>query len=242
MPAVHEDWDSLKLPGRYQTLTEMVTRQLREVILSGSIPAGGRLNVGELASRFGVSPMPVREAIRILEAAGLVVTEPHRGAVVAAVTREDLAELYEIRVNLEGLAAGLAAVRISEDVVEKLSGLVHQMDRTTDASEWLSLNNDFHTLLYAASGRPRLCALIETLRRNVERALRVYVGTMGRAKQANREHRQILGAVKARDRRKARAALQNHLRSTCRALLRHFAAETARSPQTPVRGSGAGAS
>lgn len=227
--------DSLNLSGRYHTLTDLVTRELRDALLSGAIDSGERLRIGDLARRFGVSPIPVREALRRLDSEGLVVIQPHRGVIVPTLTRDELAELYEIRIRLEGLAVGLATERISEEQVQKLAGLVGQMDETNDTAEWLNLNDAFHTLLYRASDRPRLCALIDTLRRNVERYLRIYIGSMRRAAKANREHRQILRAVQARDSRRAQETLERHLESTFRALLRYLPGTSPARPLTRAR-------
>lgn len=205
-----------------RTVHEAVAEALRKAIYLGELPGGTRLNQDEIAAKFGVSRIPVREALRQLEAEGLVQIIPHRGAVVSTLSPEELRELYEIRITLESLAVRRAIPNVTMDVVQELERLLAELERTEDPLTWLDLNREFHNALYAPSGLKRLCHLIDTLRRNTERYLRIYVGPLGRIPLAQREHRKILEAYRERDADTAVAALQEHLSNTLEGLLRFF--------------------
>ncbi len=205
-----------------KTTQEAVADALRDAIYLGELTHGTRLTQDNLAAQFGVSRIPVREALRQLESEGLVEITPHRGAVVSALTPQGLQEIYEIRIALESLAVSLAVPRVSEEDLEKLDALISEMDRQKVPTLWLERNREFHNALYAPAGRPRLCDLIETLRRNSERYLRIYVGLMGRMGIAQEEHRRIVEACRQRDADAAVAALRTHLSNTLAGLSQLF--------------------
>jgi len=143
---------------------------------------------------------------------------------VAELSAEELLEIYEIRISLETLALELAVPRLSARDFVKLGALIEQMDRVTDAGRWLDLNRGFHGTLCRASGRSRLCSLIDSLRGNVERYLRMYVSGPERRTQAQVEHRRILRACRRRQVAEAKKALRQHLQGTVsvlEGLLRH---------------------
>ncbi len=201
------------LRGR-RTIQEMVAEALRDAIVTGRLKGGERLHQDGIASKLGVSRMPVREALRQLESEGLVVFTPHRRVSVAALSTDELRELYEIRIALEILALDLAITRLSPEGLARLSALLDQMDRVTDPGRWLNLNRTFHGTLYRASGRSRLCTLIDSLRGNVERYLRIYVSGVERRAHAQAEHRRILRACRRRQVAEAKKALRQHLSGT----------------------------
>jgi DNA-binding GntR family transcriptional regulator len=202
-----------------KSLPQAVAHAIREEILLGRIPMAARLNQDALAARFGVSRIPVREALRQLEAEGLVEIHPHRGAFVASLAVEDIKGIYEIRIALESLALEFAAPQARENDLETLEALLSRMDAEVDPAHWLDLNLEFHGSLYAPSGRTHLCHLIETLRRHSEPYLRIYVAPMGRIRMAQEEHHQIFEAYRRRDATAAAAALRIHLNHTLHGLL-----------------------
>jgi DNA-binding GntR family transcriptional regulator len=201
------------LRGR-RTIQEIVAEALRDAIVTGRLKGGERLHQDGIASRLGVSRMPVREALRQLESEGLVVFTPHRRVSVAALSAEELREIYEIRTALELLALDLAVPRMSPHDLTRLGELLDQMDRVTDPGRWLDLNRAFHRMLYRASGRTRLCALIDSLRGNVERYLRIYVSGREHRARAQAEHRRIVRACRRRQPAEAKKALRRHLIGT----------------------------
>lgn len=194
-----------------RTTTEIVAAQLRTAIQRGEMLPGDRLRQVEVASRFGVSTTPVREAFVLLQAEGLLRIDPHRGAVVFRPSVEDLRESYHIRQALETLAVARAIDRLSNRRLAELKALVEEMRRTPDAHRWVELNDRFHMRLYAASGMPRLCALIASLRDASAAYMQMRAASHPRGKQADAEHALLLEAVRARDRRRAQALVRTHL-------------------------------
>src|SRR3984893_4096226 len=202
-----------------QTAQGTVTDALRRLILLGKIPAGARINQDAVAERYGVSRIPVREALRQLEAEGLVQIFPRRGVLVSSLSAEELTEIYEMRDALEALAVRLAVPEINEDQLMRLEELLTSMDGDSDPSRWLDLDSEFHAALYAPSERKRLCNTIATLRRNTGRYLHIAVRSGDRIRLAQDEHRQILTAYRRRSVDEAVKALRWQLNQTCDFLL-----------------------
>jgi DNA-binding GntR family transcriptional regulator len=137
-----------------RTLVDVAVRDLRESILSGELQPGERLILAELAERTSTSSMPVREAVRRLEAEGLVEQIPHRGAQVTPVSVPDLEDLYRVRIPLETLAVRLAAARFSEDDYERLSRVLveyREAYERGDDARGREMHAAFHLGLYEVS-------------------------------------------------------------------------------------------
>ena len=147
----------LKIPieiDNYQPLREVVFEALRDAIVSRILEPGERLMEVQLAEAMGVSRTPVREAIRRLELEGFVVMIPRRGAYVAQLSLKDIADAFEIRGALEGLAAGLAAERATEDDIEELGRLLVRMSECLDSGDTkkaVDMDIEFHEKLYDAT-------------------------------------------------------------------------------------------
>jgi DNA-binding GntR family transcriptional regulator len=147
-------------------LTDQVYDVLHKAIISGQLPAGSRLRVRDLAEQVGTSVMPVREAIRRLEEAGLAEREPHKGAVVKGLTLEELVHVYGVRRLLEGEAARLGAEQITAEQCERMQAEYDLMvaaigDRRV--VDLLDHDEAMLTVLYSASGNPILVSMIKTL-------------------------------------------------------------------------------
>jgi DNA-binding GntR family transcriptional regulator len=199
----------------YRTLQDLTTDGLRAAILNGQFGPGARLGHDELARQFGVSRMPVRQALRVLESEGLVTLRPHRGAVVVALRPEEVTQIFEVRAMLEARAAELAAPNLTDADLALLRGFVEAMEHAgTDVEHWLELNLRFHTAIYPASGWRHLCALIATQRNVVQPYLRLATTFLSRATTAQEEHRGILAAAEARDGPRLAALTVEHLRTT----------------------------
>lgn len=209
----------------YRTLQGLVTDHLRAAILDGRLPPGARLQQDGIARQLQVSRMPVREALRILELEGFVELRPHRGAVVVNLQAEEIAEIFEIRALLEGRAAELAAPRLTAETLGRLRQLYDEMAQAErDEERWLALNHDFHTTIYAASGWPRLGALIAAQRNVVLPYLRASFALLDRAATARDEHGRILRAAEARDGARLTRHSAEHLRTTARLLIDYLTA------------------
>jgi DNA-binding GntR family transcriptional regulator len=152
------------LPQR--TMTEQVMARLRDMILSGELAPGSRLDQNDLARRFGVSLVPLREALARLQSSGLVRIVPHRGVFVESLSVEELLDIYQVREALEDLASRLAAPRLSAADLATLDRLKIEMEQTAkidDFDAFLDLHRDFHFTIYRAAGRRHLLQLIAQL-------------------------------------------------------------------------------
>ncbi|MGV9878098.1 GntR family transcriptional regulator [Streptomyces sp. NPDC003006] len=200
-----------------------VCTAIRDDIVAGVHERGGRLTEEVLARRYGVSRVPVREALRTLEAEGFVVTRRHAGACVAEPTEQEAADLLELRMLLEPLAAARAAQRRTDAHLKVLRGLVRlglERSRRGQGEDLRSLGGWFHETLAQASGSPGLITLLTQLRRKIAW---MYVVEPPVAPVASwSEHAAIVDAVARGDAERARALTAGHTdRATAAHRLRH---------------------
>lgn len=190
---------------------EAAYAMIREGILSGDFERGIRLREETLAQQAGVSRTPVREALRRLDAEGLVEFSPHRGARVTAWSAGELEDLYEIRAMLEGHAAGLAAQRITAEEVEALADLATRMESTDDLNQVKSLNSEFHWLIVRASRNSHLDSLVRGIVDTplVHRTFESY--TADRRAASHLHHREIVAALRAGNRAWAESMMRAHI-------------------------------
>ncbi len=228
--------DSLLLEelGR-ERAPEQVTNRLRQAIVSGVLQPGDRLMQEELAERLGVSRMPIREALRRLEAEGLVVLQPYRGALVANLSSAELKEIYEIRIALETLALSLGIPELDAESFNAMEVILRQMDIETDSATWLNLNSKFHTLLYQSAKRQLLHEHIESLRNKSDRFLRLFASRRDRTAQAQREHWAIVQACREHQIEQACNLLREHLQSTVTSLAGTLRIQEEEKAQAPLR-------
>ena len=196
-----------------RTASDYVAEALRQAIIIGQFADGEELNQVELANHFNVSRVPIREALRRLQAEGLVSAEAHRRAVVVGFNRERIAEVYEIRALLEGYMLERSAAILGKDELAELRRLCDEMDGIEDHNDWLERNHEFHRLLLAPSGATTAMTLVEQLSMQVERYLR-RSGGVHRPKEAGREHRKIVDALRKGDVAKAQEVLRGHILHT----------------------------
>lgn len=191
---------SLKVGEQHRPLRDVVCDEIRSQIIAGVHPPGGRLVEDRLAEDLGVSRNPVREALRVLEAEGFVQMLPRRGAVVAELSRDEVLDLFEIRIALEGLAARLAAEKASAEEVALIRKLLDQRRTAVekrDESKLRDLNTRFHEMVIAASGNRQLAEIMLPLR---GRMTWVYaVSKLTGWHRSMEEHHGVLDAIEARD-------------------------------------------
>ena len=209
---------------------DRVADAIQTQVLSGAVPVGTRLRQEALAEEFGVSRTPVREALRHLQATGLVELLPNRGAVVRGPSAREIREAYEVRAELEGLAAELAAGRISDrDLLrlrkaqalfrESVATLIaHRARRPApwrDESVWVRANDLFHQAILDAAANARLSDTIADLHRSFPRDLTwAALSQSSRLLEENVEqHEAILEAIEQRDPAEARRRMIDHVRS-----------------------------
>lgn len=213
---------------RTRSLASVLEREIEKRILSAGLPAGGRINENQLAAEFGTSRGPIREAIRALEGAGLVESIPNRGTFVRAMSVEEVREVYEVRAALFGLAGRLLAERASADTVARLDGFIAGMEQaagTRDFETYYPLNVAFHAFILDACGNATLAREYKSFvkRLTLFRARSLVQG--GGLTVSNREHREMVEAVRARDADWAHEAHWRHVANAKNRLLAVVRAE-----------------
>jgi DNA-binding GntR family transcriptional regulator len=193
---------------------ERVYRAIKEAILGGELPANSRLVELALAHQFGVSRTPVREALKRLIAEHLAILDPVRGMMVRGIDAQEIDDAYSLREVLDGLAARLAAQRISPEDLARLRALMELMSEAVEGGRedaLVELNLRFHELLVDASGNERL----RQLSRSLSDLVRLYSSTAFRSQDRDREvlseHEAIVGALEQRDPDAAEQAARHHM-------------------------------
>jgi DNA-binding GntR family transcriptional regulator len=200
-------------------LVDEIAANLQARVLRGEIPSGAPLRQETIAAEFGVSRTPVREALRKLQAVGLVHVTPNKGAVVRAPSVREIREGYVVRAELEGLAAALAAELATRGQIERLGEAVDHFRtcRDTDAEldEWSRANAEFHETVHEASANERLRLVLGDLHRSFPRELtEIVLGEKPRRIEDNVEqHARILAAIEAHDASAARERMIEHVRN-----------------------------
>jgi len=194
-----------------------IAATLREEILSGVLPPGTALGQEDIAKRFSISRIPVREALRLLERDGLASIIANKGARVTPLTIEDLNEISEMRIASETLALSRAVPNLSNAHLDQAAEVQTRLEGAPSCM-FGPLNAEFHRILYAPAKRPRLLAHIETLSLLSERYLRRVTETLDHSDQSHREHHMILSACNARDTDHAVATLTDHIKKAADAL------------------------
>jgi DNA-binding GntR family transcriptional regulator len=208
--------------GRYRTTQDMVSGGLREAILGGTLAGGEPLRQEELAERFGVSRIPVREALRQLEGEGLVEFYPHRSAIVTSLSYLEVEEIAEIRVRLETLALRRALPLMNRDSLDRAREILDLIDHEEDLRKsWGELNWRFHEAIFAPAGRPRLLSLIKSQHTAFERYIRFHLALADYDK-PQREHRELLELCRRGDSRAAESLLARHIEDISGLLQEHL--------------------
>lgn len=194
-------------------------------IRSGQLAAGARLTELEIAERLSISRTPVREAIRRLEADGLVSHEPRVGAIVRTLDYAEVMELYEMRNVLEGTAARMAARSASEVEIAELASINDEMATVDDDPLRLAaLNQRFHLTLIDAARNRYLVKSVQSVHKTMLILGSTTLEAAGRAKMAIAEHAEILAALSTRDGAAAEAAMRRHMEAAHRARLQQIRA------------------
>lgn len=204
---------SLAIPR--QSLTSAVAEKLREQIIRGDIPEGAQLRQDAIANQYQVSRIPVREALRQLDAEGLITIVPNRGAVVPALSPEDVEELFTIRALLEPEVLKTSIPELTEEdfgnAASILRNYVNELRREQHVSAWGRLNWDFHSILYSRANRPHMMSVIRNVNANGERYTRLQLYLTHGMKRANREHHEILELCRKRNVSRACDLLREHI-------------------------------
>lgn len=198
-----------------QSLTVAVAEKLRDQIIRGEIPEGAQLRQDAIATQFRVSRIPVREALRQLDAEGLIAIVPNRGAVVPALSPDDIEELFSIRALLEPEVLKLSIPRLTEQDFAQAQAVLRkyarELRREEHVSAWGRLNWHFHSILYSRANQPRFMAIIRNVNNSGERYTRLQLYLTHGTKRANEEHHRILELCRRREVAAACKLLRQHI-------------------------------
>ncbi|MFD1981190.1 GntR family transcriptional regulator [Mesorhizobium newzealandense] len=195
-----------------RTVAEQVANVLREAIANGTIKAGTPLRQDELAEQFGFSRMPIRDALRQLEAEGIVSIHPTKGAHVARMDSAEISEIYALRELLESEALRLSVPGLAGTKLDEAEQVLDQIDAERNVGRWGALNRAFHLALYDACGNRRLLGLIEAHHNAADRYVRILLSNLDHRNRSQAEHRDLLAACRRRDGGRAASILTQHLR------------------------------
>jgi DNA-binding GntR family transcriptional regulator len=204
------------IPIQRQTIASMTVAALRERILRGDFPDGEPLRQDALADELGVSRIPVREALRQLEAEGLVTFSPHRGAIVSTLSLEEIEELFELRAQIECDLLTRAIPKMTKEHTDRALELLEEFQvayAAGDVARWGALNWHFHAALYAPANRNFTMGVLQKLHQHSDRYFRIYLVLSQSGERALAEHRAIAMAVKRRDVKAACQLMHDHIMS-----------------------------
>ncbi len=198
----------------HKPLREIVYEELKRQIMVGEIAPGTRMMEVELADEMGVSRTPVREAIRKLEKEGLVTIEPRRGAYASDISAKEMVDILEVRQDLEGMAAGIAAQKITEEGKEELERLVQVYKESVekeDIEEIIANDEAFHKYIVSLSGNKTLIKMVSQVQELVLRFRYIYYEDFSRFRNQPTEHQAIVDAILSGSSSSARINAEEHL-------------------------------
>ncbi|WP_323769765.1 GntR family transcriptional regulator [Antarctobacter sp.] len=204
------------------SLTDKAYAMLREEIITCALRPGTDIGEQELAARLSMSKTPVREALARLTLEGLLEAFPRRGYRVTPVTVKDITDIFTVRKALEGVAAELAAVRMSDAELDDLEALSHEtygQDKTLPVLEFVAANNRFHAAIAKGARVPRLHALITGYLEECTRLFHMGATIRDVTPETQEDHIRIVAALRTRDGAAAREAIGLHTENTRRGLL-----------------------
>jgi DNA-binding GntR family transcriptional regulator len=207
--------ESVDISHETRPLTDVLCEMLRERILTGAVAPGAELRQEVLAKQFGVSRVPVREALSRLQAEGLIVLRPRRGFAATSLDIGEIIEVFELRMVLEQHALQVATLMRTEADVQDVEALLAKMEGCDPQAEgylptWLDLNREFHARLIASARRTRLSSITANLRDTIEPYIRIESHVTGHVDDAGHEHRAMFDAFKARDATSAGNIVRDH--------------------------------
>ncbi|QRE76251.1 GntR family transcriptional regulator [Methylobacterium aquaticum] len=207
---------------RHRTVSAAVAEALRQRILSGTLAPGFQLRQDALAEEFGISRIPIREALLQLEAGGLVKIVPHRGAVVSGLSVEEIEDIFQLRVSLEPQLLILSARHLTPEDFSELRALRDEYSAALAAGQvehWGELNRRFHLGLLRHAGRPRSLSIVAGLLQDCDRPTRLQLSVTGDVARADMEHTTILDLCEAGEIVAAGNLLRIHVEHAGRSLV-----------------------
>jgi len=204
-----------------KTLHEEIADNLREMIISGELKEGEKIKEGELCTFMGISKTPLREALRVLSAEGLIRLVPNRGPFVSKPTFDEIREMFDVMSVLEGVCARRVLEKMSNNdlaLLEKLHNRLEENFERRDQRGYLHYNNQYHSFLQEVAGNKTLNQIVNDLRKKILLYRFQSLNLPGRFESSIQEHRELLEAFRKRDPGKAESLMKNHLKNQCDAL------------------------
>jgi DNA-binding GntR family transcriptional regulator len=205
-----------------QTLVATAVDALRQRIIGGEFQEGESLNQVTIAREYEISRIPLREAMRQLEAEGLLVFRPGKGAVVSGLSLQEINEVIDLRAKIEPDLLGKAIPFLTSEDFEQASSILDEYEaalQTNEIETWGEFNWRFHSTLYAPSGCTITMGILQNLHRLNERYARVQISVTHWEQRAKQEHRALAAICQKRDKRKATALLKSHILTAGQALI-----------------------
>ncbi len=200
--------------GNCRSLREVAFHMLRQAILNGDLKAGAPLVETEIAKEMGISTTPLREALRMLELEGLVLSIPHKGTFVTELSEADLRDACEVRAALEAAAGYSAASKITPEQLMELRSLLEQAEAYITVRDYPAAhrtNARFHHLIWEASGNKRLINMLETMMDRIHAISIRLFKVPGQAEVSWGQHKEILDALESRDPQRTRELFFQHI-------------------------------
>jgi DNA-binding GntR family transcriptional regulator len=202
------------------TIQRVVVDSLRQSILDGSMKPGERLVQDDIATQFGVSRIPIREAFRTLAAEGLVTFEQRRGIIVTELSRDDIEEILSVRAVLEGMACRAAAECATSEQLEVIHQELDDLNNARNEPEqYYQFNYAFHEAILSASNRPHTAALVKKFRNMIETVARLYLDPAGRVEIVHTDHQALYEAIANHDADEAERLAIEHTRHVLKGIL-----------------------
>lgn len=203
----------LDLPGERPTPppTNKVVETVRRQIFEGTLRPGQLLSQKAIAAELGVSRIPVREALRVLDGEGLVVHEPGVGTRVKLFDKDGLRELYGVRRLLEGTLAEHVVSNVTDDDIDELVRLVEQMDAITDVDRWSDINWEFHSVIHRVARRPTTVRILQHLFAHAEPYSRMFLRHAGHLQLAQSQHHSMIVKIRNGPVEELAAEMSNHI-------------------------------
>ncbi len=198
-----------------------VADMLRDLIMTGKLKEGDKINENELCETLGISKTPLREALRVLSVEGLIRLVPHRGSFVTKPTYEEIAEMFDVMSLLEGFCAKEACAKLTaKDFarIEKLHAKLEENFEIRDQEEYIRTNNQYHSLIQKIAGNRTLNQIVNGLRKKILLYRFQSLNLPERFEHSIREHRDLLEAFRQRDQKRAEALMRKHLQNQSHAL------------------------
>ena len=207
------------------TLRERIVSSIRNAIINGQLRPGARIAEPELAEKFGISRTPIREAFRQLETEGFISVIPRKGAIVASFSAQDVSNFYDLKMILEGYAARLATMTLTESEIDRMETVNRQMTSAAgkkDLRRVLELHNEFHDTFLHAAGNERLHQIVQSMVAQFQR-YRLILAMPGRVEGSIDQHLEIIDAFRRRDPALAEKLVQKNALYGKRILLKELA-------------------